>query len=42
MNAKKKKKKITHKYIIQEIQYANLILDEIDKNTVLIQKLKNR
>ncbi len=28
---KKKKKKITHKYILQEIEYANIILDEIDK-----------
>lgn len=28
---KKKKKKLTMKYILQEIEIANVILDEIDK-----------
>jgi len=28
---KKKKKKLTHKYILQEIEIANIILEEIDK-----------
>jgi len=28
---KKKKKKITHKYILQEMEIAEIILDEIDK-----------
>ena len=29
---KKKKKKITKEYILQEIYYAKIILDEIDKS----------
>ena len=28
---KKKKKKLTMKYILEEIEIANIILDEIDK-----------
>ena len=28
----KKKKKLTMKYILQEIEIANIILDEIDKS----------
>jgi len=29
---KKKKKQLTMKYILQEIEIANIILDEIDKS----------
>ena len=41
---KKKKKKITHKYILQEMEIAEIILDEIDKanggNPEVRKKLK--
>ena len=39
---KKKKKKITMKYILEEIELLNIMLNEIDKAHGLTQKLKKK